>query len=309
MHIPKTLLCFVETYIAARNAAKGFEEFSSAYESESGSQMGRGKRKKRLLNRFTSDDDSSGSETWKQKKLMSKIPVAPYPPLLPASLSSQKKVSYDASKENITGLTVISNMKQGKKASAAPTAAGTIQKNLVQKIVNLRQQAAEKAQQRKKAMSLKNISKMSVTKETVDSTLCSEVSGKMSEPSGHYKFASECSSITSQLNAPSVEQLSDCGTKSNDINLPQSFYRSSSDKTENPYLCPSTSFASNYVPQAPLRNFNESVATENRNKNDMNYGEVCVVSSQIASTSTKTTDATEFNGKNCMYISIIRCEH
>ncbi|KYN22211.1 hypothetical protein ALC57_05393, partial [Trachymyrmex cornetzi] len=39
-----------ETYCAARNTAKGFEKFSSAYESESGCQMGRGKRKRRLFN-------------------------------------------------------------------------------------------------------------------------------------------------------------------------------------------------------------------------------------------------------------------
>jgi len=50
------IIIFIETYTAARNATKSFEEFASAYESDSGCQMGRGMRRKRLMNPFSSSD-------------------------------------------------------------------------------------------------------------------------------------------------------------------------------------------------------------------------------------------------------------
>ncbi|XP_029678800.1 uncharacterized protein LOC115244923 isoform X2 [Formica exsecta] len=153
---------YYETYIAARNVAMGFEEFASAYESDSGCQMGRGMRRKRFMNLVSSDDDSSSSDTkkCKQDKSRSKIPTAPLPPPPPAGLSFLRKSLNIASKENITPLTIVSNKKQSKTAippSAAPITAGTRQNKLLHKIINLRQQAADKAQQRKKAMSLENI--------------------------------------------------------------------------------------------------------------------------------------------------------
>lgn len=117
------------------------------------------------MNLVSSDDDSSSSDTkkCKQDKSRSKIPTAPFPPPPPAGLSFLRKSLNIASKENITPLTIVSNKKQSKTAippSAAPITAGTRQNKLLHKIINLRQQAADKAQQRKKAMSLENIRKL-----------------------------------------------------------------------------------------------------------------------------------------------------
>lgn len=133
--------------------------------------MGRGMRRKRLINPFLSDDDSSSSnrsKKCKQDKSKSKIPAAPLPLLLPANSSPRKSLNI-ASKENINPLIVVSNKKQGKTVTAstsASTTASVKQNKLLQKIINLRQQAADKAQQRKKAMSLKNIHKLPVKKKT-----------------------------------------------------------------------------------------------------------------------------------------------
>lgn len=134
--------------------------------------MGRGMRRKRLINLFSSDDDSSGSDRsdrskrCKQDKSKSKLPAASLPPPLPANSSPRKSLNI-ASKENINPLIVVSNKKQGKTVTAstsASTTASVKQNKLLQKIINLRQQAADKAQQRKKAMSLENIHKLPVKK-------------------------------------------------------------------------------------------------------------------------------------------------
>ncbi|XP_011687107.1 PREDICTED: uncharacterized protein LOC105449548 [Wasmannia auropunctata] len=206
-----------ETYIAARNAAKGFEELSSAYETESGYQMGRGKRRKRLMNLFTSDDDSSDSENKKQNK-KSKIPAAPLPPSPSLTgISSLMKSSSIASKNNNVEVTIIPNMKQSKTTASPVSTTVAIKRNkFVQQIINHREQAAEKTLQRKKAMSLENIHKLSVKNKAVDSTLCCKVPVKVLEASENCKSTPQSSSNLSLLNSQSVEQLlSDSSEKSN----------------------------------------------------------------------------------------------
>ncbi|XP_070169932.1 uncharacterized protein [Polyergus mexicanus] len=293
---------YYETYIAARNAARGFEEFASAYESDSGCQMGRGMRRKRFMNLVSSDDDSSGSDTkkCKQDKSRSKIPTAPLPPSPPAGLSFLRKSSNIASKENITPLTIVSNKKQSKTAippSAAPITAGTRQNKLLHKIINLRHQAADKAQQRKKAMSLENIRKLPVRKKTVYSTLCSESPVKAFETGGSCRSESQSSSLTSSIvsNSQFVEQSSYSSKMSNDIQSPlsQSLYRFLSDKIQNPvtqtqYL--SSSFISDYIHRTPPKEFSEFVATEDRSEIDIEPDELSLTSSQTALTSNLTRD-------------------
>ncbi|KYN08257.1 hypothetical protein ALC62_00768 [Cyphomyrmex costatus] len=208
---------YYETYCAARNTVKGFEKFSSAYESESGCQMGRGKRKKRLFNPFSSDDDSSDSENKKYKQdKKSKIPAAPLPPPPLAGISSLTKSLSTTSKKNITELTITPNMKQGKRATASlvVTAASTKRTKFLQQVINHRQQAAEKALQRKKAMSLENIYKLSVKKKAIDSKSCCKVPLKVSKSSGNYKSTLQ---FSSPLNSQSVveQSLSDTSENSN----------------------------------------------------------------------------------------------
>jgi len=156
-YILYNLIFVAETYITARNAAKGFEKFASAYESDSECQMGRGMRRKRFMNQFSSEDDSSGSDTKKYKqgksKATSKVPIVPLPPPLPANTSSLRKSS-NISQENITPLTIVANKKQSKRVTVSPVSPITnIKKSkFLDKIINLRQRAADKAQQRKKVI-------------------------------------------------------------------------------------------------------------------------------------------------------------
>jgi len=189
-------IIFTETYTAARNATKGFEKFASAYESDSGCQMGRGMRRKRIINPFLSSDssDSDFTKKSKQSKLRSKVPKAPPPPLCLPSPSYMTKSLNIASKENIAPLTVVSKKKQEKTAFSAPTTAIN-QHTILHKIVNLRQQAANKAQQRKEAMSLENIYKLK--KKTIDNTLCSEVQEKIFETDESGKSEPQSPSILS----------------------------------------------------------------------------------------------------------------
>jgi hypothetical protein len=178
--------------------------------------MGRGKRKKKSFNPFPTDDDSSDDDfenkKCKQGKLKSEIPSAPLPPPPPAGIASLTKPLSTTSKENIAELTIVSNVKQGKTATASAvlTATSTKQNKFMQQIINNRQRAAEKALQRKKAMSLENIHKLSVRKKVIDSRSCCEAPVKVLESGGNYKSASQSSSILSPLNSQSVEQsLSD----------------------------------------------------------------------------------------------------
>jgi len=160
--------------------------------------MGRGMRRKRLINPFSSSDssDSDSTKKSKQSKLRSKVPKAPPPPLFLPSPSYMTKSLNIASKENIAPLTVVSKKKQEKTAttfSASTTAIN--QHTLLHKIVNLRQQAAIKAQQRKESMSLENIYKLK--KKTIDNTLCSEVQEKIFEASESDKSEPQSPSILS----------------------------------------------------------------------------------------------------------------
>ncbi|XP_067206980.1 uncharacterized protein [Linepithema humile] len=225
---------YYETYIAARNAARGFEQFASAYESDSGCQMGRGMRRKRFINPFSSDDDSSSSDRskkCKQDKSKSKIPAAPLPPPFAANSSPRKSLNI-ALKENINPLIVVSNKKQGKTVTA-PTTASVKQNKLLHKIINLRQQAADKAQQRKKAMSLENIYKLPVKMKVVHSTLCSEPLEQNFETNESCKSDSQSSSIVSSLNMQLIEESSLGNEMFNDTQS-GSFYQSPSNKIQNP---------------------------------------------------------------------------
>ncbi|XP_039305919.1 uncharacterized protein LOC120357935 [Solenopsis invicta] len=197
--------------------------------------MGRGMRRKRLINPFSSDDDSSGSDRskrCKQDKLKSKLPAAPLPPPLPANSSRRKSLNI-ALKENINPLIVVSNKKQGKTVTAptsASTTANVKQNRLLQKIINLRQQAADKAEQRKKAMSLENIHKLPVKKKLVYSTLCSEPLEEDFETNESCKSDSQSSSIVS-LNMQSIGESSLVNDMFKDTQS-RSFYQSSSNKIQ-----------------------------------------------------------------------------
>lgn len=269
--------------------------------------MGRGKRKKRLFNPLSDDDSSGSSETkkWKQDKLRSKIPAVSLPPPFLAGSSLLTKSSSVASKENIAQLTVVPKRKQSKTAiaSSASAATTTNRNKFMQKVINLRHQAAEKAEQRKKAMSLEYIQKLSTTKKAVDSTLCCEVPVKISGAGENSKSAPQ-SSIMLSLNPQSVKQSSDSSEKSDEIQFPstQSLHCSLSDKTENLCLCLSTnSPTSDYIHQTPSSKF---LATEDRNERDTESDEVSTAISQTVSTSTRTADTTKCSSKNETHISV-----
>ncbi|XP_071578464.1 uncharacterized protein [Temnothorax nylanderi] len=263
---------YYETYIDARNAAKGFETYASAYESDSVGQMGRGKRRRRLKNPLSSSGDSSDSDTKKRKqdKSRSKIPVAPFPPPLPASSSSQKKSLNIVSKKNITPLTVVSNKKQSKTATPSSSTTGIKQHKFLDKIINLRQQAANKAQQRKEAMCLRNIShKLPVGKKAVDST-SSELPAKAS---GTCRSESQSSSIVSSLKSHSVEKSSPSNEMSRDIQP----LLSQSDKTDT-----TRSSTNDCIRQTPPR---DDEFNEDRSEIDNESDKVSLASSQTVLTS------------------------
>ncbi|XP_071581230.1 uncharacterized protein [Temnothorax nylanderi] len=247
---------YYETYIAARNAAKGFEEFASAYESDSNSKMGRGMRRKRIMKLSSSDDDLSDSDVKKSRKQnKSKIAAAPLPPPPPPAGSSRTKSLSCASKENIPIIKVISNKKQRKEVTSSASTTAIIkhqpqQKHpLLDKIVNLRQQAADKAQQRKQAMCLENIQKVSMKRKATNSTLCSELPMKVSETDGSSR--SETHSTPILLNSQSEKSYN---SESNDIQsiLPQSPCRSL-DENQNP--CSSFTRDDVQIPLKPSSKF------------------------------------------------------
>lgn len=182
-----------------------------------------------------------------------------------------------ASKENIPTLTIVSNKKQKKIATASLVpATNSNQHKLLHKIVNLRQQAADKAEQRKKAMSLENIRKLAARKKTVYSTLCFEPV-KASETDGNCK-----SKPQSSIESYSSSHISKISTDIRSHSSP-SFCRSSSHETLNP--CLSTPSTSNYThQQTPPREF-EFVVTENKSETDTDSDETSLVPSQPTSTS------------------------
>lgn len=253
--------------------------------------MGRGMRKKRT-NVFPYDEDydsSSGSDSKKLKKSKLKILAAPSPPpLLLINQSSQMKTLSIASIENSPQVTIVSNKKQGKTASKAPVTAASNKHKLLEKIKNLRQQAADKAQQRKKAMSLENVRKVAMRKKTVKNTLCSELSVKAFETDKSSKSKPQSSSIVS-LNSQTVKNtsssshISEMSTDSRSP-LPQSLCRSP-DKIQNPCLSPTHS-SNHSSKKTPPREF-EYVATENRSETDTESDEQ--TPSQPALTSKVTT--------------------
>lgn len=87
------ILLFIDSYINARNGAKGFTEFFSAYETEQ--EMGRGRRRKKPPLPFDGESSVSDDEDATAKK---KIKNVPAPPLLKlkeieTSLSSQSSMN------------------------------------------------------------------------------------------------------------------------------------------------------------------------------------------------------------------------
>lgn len=259
--------------------------------------MGRGMRRKRLINPFSSDDDdSSGSDIkkCKQSKSKSKIPVAPLPPSFPANPSSSNVVSKN------TPLTAVFNKKQGKTAiaSLASTTAGIKQNKLLDKIINLRQQAADKAQQRKEAMSLKNIHKFPVKKKVVSNTLCSELPEINAFKTGRSCRSESQSSIVSSLNSQSIEESS-CSSHemSNDIQSPLSqsplpqFPSSQFLSDKNSVIqtqCLYRPSTSDSIHQTPSREFSEFVTTKDRNEVDIEP-ELSLAQSQTVLTSKLST--------------------
>lgn len=156
---------------------------------------------------------------WKQNK--SKIPAAPLPPPPPAGSSLTKSLSC-ASEKSI--MKVVSNRKQRKTSSASTSTAINHHEphQLLDKIVNLRQQAADKAQQRKQAMCFENIQKR---KKATNSTLCSGLAVKVSKTDGSFRSETHSSPILLPINSQSEKSYSEM---SNDIQsvLPQSPCRS-----------------------------------------------------------------------------------
>lgn len=249
--------------------------------------MGRGMRRKRFTNPFSSDDSSDCNiKKYKhQGKSKSTIPATPLPPPFPVNGSSLKKSLNIVSKETISALTVSKSKKQDKTATASsePSTSGNTQQKLLNKIINLRQQAANKAQQRKKAMSLENTHKLPVKKKAVNnSTLSCKSLMKTAETCESSR--SESQSIISPLNSQSAEESSYSSEMSHDIEhpLPQLSYRSVLDKTQNPvtqYLYGSSS-TSDYTHQTPTKESSEFVANENRNEIDIESDKVSLVPSQ-----------------------------
>lgn len=87
------ILLFIDTYINARNGAKGFTEFSSAYETEQ--EMGRGKRRKKPLLPFDGESSVSDDEDATAKKKIKNVPAPPRLKLkeIETSLSSQSSMN------------------------------------------------------------------------------------------------------------------------------------------------------------------------------------------------------------------------
>lgn len=169
--------------------------------------------------------------------------------------------------------------------SQAATTDDNKQNKLLHKIINLRQQAADKAQKRKKVMSLENIHKLSVRKKTVYNTLCTELPLKVIEAGGS---RSESQSPSISLNSQSVEELSHISEMSNNIQPPS--LQSLSDKTQN--LVTQTQYhlsTSDYIYQTPPTEFSE-VAIEDRSKIDIKSDDP----SQITLTSKMTKSITIF---------------
>lgn len=182
------------------------------------------------MNQFSSDDDSSESDTkkCKQGKSTLKVPIALLPPPLPVNISSVRK-SLNISKENITPLTIIANKKQSKRATVSSISpiADIKKSKFLDKIINLRQRVADNAQQRKKVMSLRNVSELAVIKKAVN---ISKLPMKAFEAGSSFSSESQSSSIVS-LNSQS-EELLPSSEMSNDSQSPS--FQLLSDKIKNP---------------------------------------------------------------------------
>jgi len=191
-----------------------------------------------------------------------------------------------ASKENIDPLTVVSKKKQGKTTTvfSAPTTAIN-QHTLLHKIVNLRQQAANKAQQRKEAMSLENIHKLK--KKTIDSTLCSEVQRKTFEAGGSDKSEPQSPSILSPsyLHKHIEKSLHPPSQSSEILNDNQFLFQPVLDETQ--ILCLSSPSTSDNTHQTSPRKF--VAAKDRKNKDtDSEPDELSQPSSQNTLTSRNT---------------------
>ncbi|XP_011884059.1 PREDICTED: uncharacterized protein LOC105571195 [Vollenhovia emeryi] len=191
----------------------------------------------------------------------------PSPPLFSPGLSSMTKSSNVTSKENVAPLIIVSDKNKGKTTTLVPASTTAVHNKhkLLDRIVNIRQQAAIKAEQRKKAMSLENIIKLK--QKTVDSISCSKVQEKAPETSGSSRSEPQSPSILSPSNVQhfkkSPHPLSHSNTEI--LNDNQCLSQPVLDETQNLYLS-SPSISDSVHEKSPTREFEFVVAEERKNK-------------------------------------------
>ncbi|TGZ52546.1 hypothetical protein DBV15_07955 [Temnothorax longispinosus] len=131
---------YYDTYLHARKGLAEVIEYASAYETDTGKEMGRGKRKKKK-NPITSSSESDNDQHL-ENQVKKKKPSIPSPPAIhvPEASTSVDKISSHKGKRNI--IEDSSNIKESKVARhlGKPISSENNRQKLIEKIINNRKE-------------------------------------------------------------------------------------------------------------------------------------------------------------------------
>ncbi|XP_071654200.1 uncharacterized protein [Temnothorax longispinosus] len=247
---------YYDTYLHARKGLAEVIEYASAYETDTGKEMGRGKRKKKK-NPITSSSESDNDQHL-ENQVKKKKPSIPSPPAIhvPEASTSVDKISSHKGKRNI--IEDSSNIKESKVARhlGKPISSENNRQKLIEKIISERKKTMEKAEEKNNAMLRSVSSKVLQSSSQKQSKLSTSFSKHFvkSSPKKILSKAKTREKVKSSKNSTSSEvslQASSCASenqftpeKETSIVSPSKVYnilRKSDDSPRNPQKSPSFS--------------------------------------------------------------------
>ncbi|XP_036141254.1 uncharacterized protein LOC105829668 isoform X2 [Monomorium pharaonis] len=148
---------YYDTYFNARKGLTGIMEYASAYETDTGKEMRKGKRKKKVKQISSSSDESDQCIENQSKKKKSSIPSPPAIHVPEASISLNKISGQKCKKYIIQNS---SNVKELKVAKHLGKPSENNREKLLEKIINERKKAMKNTEEKNKAMLLSASSKV-----------------------------------------------------------------------------------------------------------------------------------------------------
>ncbi|XP_036143226.1 uncharacterized protein LOC118645698 isoform X2 [Monomorium pharaonis] len=149
---------YYDTYFNARKGLTGIMEYASAYETDTGKEMGKGKRKKKVKQISSSSDESDQCIENQSKKKKSSISSPPAIHVSEASISLNKISGQKCKKYIIQNSSNVKELKVAKHLGKSSSENNC--EELLEKIINEKKKAMKNTEEKNKAMLLSASSKV-----------------------------------------------------------------------------------------------------------------------------------------------------